>query len=788
MASVRARPHDPQSTHEISLTGGVGSRTWGIKLHKGAKGVTETPVTPSNIRATGGGSRYGDFDPSMSHIEIRDWSGGRGLEEHVDDPSRYYDSYNCFTMVPQRLFQTLQWHLSSGLRAEDNYLPGNVAWYPLIGDLRYAGVSFAPSTTYDADKALLLLRKVGQPAALTVQHRPTSGTVPDAATIDSSALGSSVVTDVVSQWVTFDWTGTTAQTSGVTYWLVAYASSDDNQANHWEWAYASTVTDGMAVSSAGAAWTLATGKPYFRVVSADVGRKWHMFHMASSQLYAVSQTDASTGTSQLYALTSGTNDWSLVATTAALAGRVVDVAMMSSVVLFARQSTAGGSTTIAYYRTAGSSDDLRVDSSNVADRLHAFYTPSSGPEIWRAVSSNGRISHAPFVAYGSSLAFTPSTGIKVGSSGEAFMDITDYNDEFWARKSNALYKVVNDRAARLPVGIDAVFETGEYGPLLPKDLYLYMQWSHSVQRLHGGTLDDLGPWKGAGMPSSRAGPPSCMESGVGVLYVGYDAGTTGVSSVMGWDGVGWHEIFRAPQAGMRVQNLKWDPHPGGSPRLWISCGGDLYYLTMPKNVVNPLRDPTITYQHEGVMEQAAIDMGVAQLPKLFAELHAITKNTNSSGTEVVVEYQLDEDVGSTSWTNAGRIVLSPADVAKIRRGDKHRIKLRFRLLTAIATTPTEVTAFILKAVARTPVKRQWRIRALTGTYQVTSLGLPDHAPDDFYTWFQDAAVTTVPLHMHSVWEALDDIWVYAEAPIVVRDYSTPDGAWGGLFDVTLKEF
>jgi len=148
---------------------------------------------------------------------------------------------------------------------------------------------------------------------------------------------------------------------------------------------------------------------------------------------------------------------------------------------------------------------------------------------------------------------------------------------------------------------------------------------------------------------------------------------------------------------------------------------------------------------------------------------------------------VDDDVGSTSWLSLGEVFYSPSYALPINQGNKHKIRFRFRLITNDATTPPILDATILKGIARTPVKRQWTLRAEVSDFQVTTQGLPDHAPDDFYLWWQDAAIQTKPLHMRSVWESMDDIWVYAEPPVVSREFATPDGDWGAVFSITLRE-
>src|SRR3989337_519308 len=108
-----------------------------------------------------------------------------------------------------------------------------------------------------------------------------------------------------------------------------------------------------------------------------------------------------------------------------------------------------------------------------------------------------------------------------------------YNDQVWVRTTDGLHSVKNDRPSRLDVGLDAVLEPStSAGALLAKDLFLYLAWSFSLERLYGGTLDDIGPWKGSGLPDGRQGVVSCLCSGIGGIYVGIDGGSGNTSSVL----------------------------------------------------------------------------------------------------------------------------------------------------------------------------------------------------------------------------------------------------------------
>jgi hypothetical protein len=118
---------------------------WGLKLVDGARGIQEHSQVASTLQFSGGGTKFGDFEPGMSHIEQRDWSGGRGGDDFSQDPRRYWDSYHLFSALEGKAFPTLQWRLPTGLRTAHSYLPQDgsaFTWKVLTGTQRYISDDF----------------------------------------------------------------------------------------------------------------------------------------------------------------------------------------------------------------------------------------------------------------------------------------------------------------------------------------------------------------------------------------------------------------------------------------------------------------------------------------------------------------------------------------------------------------------------------------------------------------------------------------------------------------------
>lgn len=798
MGRVRVRPAG-NPTHDLSISDGT--RTFGIRLKDGAAGITETPATPTTLRLTGGTGKYGDYDPSMAHIEQRDWSGGRGLENYVDDPSRYFDG-TAWTLTPDVLLSALQWHLTSGTIPWNSDLPGSVTWKSLTGENRALARSFAPTTTYNSSQNFHWLRRVGTPGPLTIATYSSAATaVPDSATATQTINASAITNDTPSVFFGSTYSSV-AMASGNTYWSVVSGNSSDTARDHWEIACGSS-DDGGRRSSNVTAWTTVAYYPYHLTLGQPLDKKWHFFSLTSAVgtsqvLMAVSQDNSTLDPSSTIRLTS-TGDWSTVAWTTALTAVVTDVTVLDNRAYFGRRSTgaAGGATSIYRAALSGSTNAGTADpaATAIGDFVHGFYDPVDGPQIIRAVSTASRMYRASTMAYGTTATWKPSTGVPIGDAGYPIVDVDDYDNQIYVRKSDSLWPVKSDRAAKLAVGLDDMPSTALYVPMAAKELYLYLGWSYSLEKLYGGTLDDIGPWRGGGMPTSRSGVISCLHGVIGWLFAGIDAGATGVSSVLAWDGRGWHEVFRAPAIGWRVQNIHfWSP-PGTRPRLFVSCGGMIFSINFPYKSLRPHRDSVadvgglpLNFQHESILETGTIDMGAAGLEKLFDEVQLRSKGLNSTGVEVRLDYQMDDEIGGSTWIEVpGAFRHSPSDFLKMRQGNKKAMRARVRMQTNSNTTPVQIDASIVKGIARTPVKRRFTVRAKAGSFQVDLQGSRDTKPDDFYMFWQDAATLTKPLHMRSRWKVIDDLYVFAEPPVINRTYATPDGSWGADFDITLRE-
>ena len=221
MSRVKVSPRDPNATHQISLSDG--SRTFGIKAAGGPLGIQETPQTPSNIRVTGGGQKYGDFDPMMSHLEQRSWEGGRAAEDYWQHETQFFDSMNCYSLVPDRVFPSPQWVFGEGIVLADSQLPGagrtlpgnDVHWLNLNSTNLHAVSFVSGGSTYAMDVCQMWIRRIGTPPSkLTVGIHDSDGADDPGAVKGTATLISTGIAEGVSVLHEFNMTTAAGTTMG----------------------------------------------------------------------------------------------------------------------------------------------------------------------------------------------------------------------------------------------------------------------------------------------------------------------------------------------------------------------------------------------------------------------------------------------------------------------------------------------------------------------------------------------------------------------------------------------
>lgn len=820
---------------------------WPLKLKGSIRNMQEIPSSPSTMVVSSGGERYGDFEPGHSHIEQRDWSGGRGVEEFDDDNTGFFDSMNAWTWDDGKLYNGPQWHFARGIRSSDSYIQdGSMSWVQLTGSNRVVATSFAASASYSADKAYLWIRRRGTPGTLTFNLYSDSGGSPDAV-LKSVTKTIADITDYVSVMQVFDWTGTQALTSGTTYWVGVVGDSTDFSACHWE-VGVDSATSSAKTSANGSTWATGAFKLYYRVVDADVSRRWWFFELegalykvcrysdtTASKLYlngargtatsggasTITNTGASFGTDSKYVgakikIIGGTGNgqsrtilshtgtvisvtsnwdiqpdntsryvvyatpyWTEVSTTGL--GKVTSRPCVAGKYAFFPQ---GSGTNIRTMRVNGTAHEFADDGTNKADLMYLFYS-GGVPKIYRAQNdlTDVTVSNASIPAWGASATY--STNVSVGTPDQLITNFLDVNGALWVFKEDSIWVDQGSSTfSRLNLGLSYCASEKNGMAVMTQGLVVHFSWLDSLNYYKDNNATDYGPWRLGGLPAGRVGNISSMSAILSWVVCGVD-GHDGTSSVLLNNDVtgaagGWHEIVRGFEAGKRIQDIYYQSNKDAGGYLWIDIGGDVIYVEFPYLTFNPLNDAAFKFQHESVIVSPTHDFNFADLPKFYKEIVGTTKGMRT-GQTIYVDYQVDEDVDTNTWIEAGEFSRSPKGTALINRGGMRLMRYRLRINTNNRLYTPVTKNIIVKGFARTPIKRQWNLKVVAERDSQRNTKA-------LYDWLWKNCQEADGVIMHADLEEYNDVWVVVEPPNVIRESKQAlEAMWTGYYTLTLRE-
>lgn len=410
--------------------------------------------------------------------------------------------------------------------------------------------------------------------------------------------------------------------------------------------------------------------------------------------------------------------------------------------------------------------------------------------VWRARNSEVSVSFAPSVTYGTDLTF--GTAIPAGDSSFLITGLNKHGTTLYVMKENGIgavtvFNYTSYKYEDQEGGEEDSPDTRNGSASLSVGKFFYYNWLHSVIRVFGESHDDVGQdYRGFGLPDGREGVFSAMDAYLTLPIFAVDAGEDGVSSVLAFDDIGWHELFRGYGVGKRIQMVCVQPCPGTRNRLWIECGSELIYIEMPLRRASPRLDSGMKYNHESVIESAIIDMGTASdLPKFIKHVVATVSNLNAEGMEIFVDYQTDDDCHTSTWTYAGMMTESPEARLHLGLANAKRFCYRLRINTDDATQTPDIEGIVPNGYARTPLKLVWTMRIKSGgIYQ----GNAKTNSSQLWAWLMENARFPFSVRMESKYLEADNYQVIVH-PARLFPYKPPRPGepMEAYFTLTLEE-
>ena len=279
------------NTHHVSLTDGIRTLGFVVADSRGncsPLNMHRTPLQTTAIKTVTGTQKYGDFNPPWCPVAQDSWEGGRGLEYHSDDSTRFYDSYRAQTAFEEIYNAPMEFY-GTGIRDAYTNYPGSVSWLRLKdGATKYVAASFTCTANDSLGQVYLLVRRRGTPAnALTIEVCSNNAGVPGTV-LTTKTITTSTITDIVSRFIKVTITDVSL-TSGAVYWIKVYSTeSTDND----YWQVGINATAGTTYQSADdIIYTKSTFDLYYRATDAEVGYDAKFFTYRGLK-FVISQTGA----------------------------------------------------------------------------------------------------------------------------------------------------------------------------------------------------------------------------------------------------------------------------------------------------------------------------------------------------------------------------------------------------------------------------------------------------------------------------------------------------------------
>ena len=198
-------------------------------------------------------------------------------------------------------------------------------------------------------------------------------------------------------------------------------------------------------------------------------------------------------------------------------------------------------------------------------------------------------------------------------------------------------------------------------------LYKYINGSNSA------VVTVVGPDRDDGMPSDKRGSIRTMAGSHNELLVGVDAqvapadvnydaiprqwqshvGSTvmgadaGSSTILGYNELGWEVKWISGTTGERLDTMHVST-AYNSYRLWWGINGVVYFMDLPKDIINPSEVDDFAYATSGVHDTPWFNAGQSEVDKLALNLRIECQDLSANET-VLVQYATDY---SESYTTA----------------------------------------------------------------------------------------------------------------------------------------
>jgi hypothetical protein len=364
-----------------------------------------------------------------------------------------------------------------------------------------------------------------------------------------------------------------------------------------------------------------------------------------------------------------------------LTGPVTDVLVSSKDVLYVCQGDGVNIRRVRFYNNAGTwTAQYADDGTNKATFLEEWSDEALGYRVAKVnnVDASGDLSlaEASTPAWGTDLVF--GTAIVCGRRAESATGALRYGDpeKIWVMKEGGFGRVLSGFFSQAPLReMESVQSDLNGAVALVHNLYLYLSFGRGgFERYYQDRLDDMGPNKDDGLPYITAGPFYSAVGYPGRFFAStgeYNMPTDKLATIFKYNGQGWHPYYTHYEFGAAISGLAIEVIPGAQPdRLWFSAGGEVLYVDLPSESLDPTVDDAVSYHWQGFLNLSWNFFDYRDAAKFFDRLKLSCDNLVPGIRFLVAVYDCDDGSGfhglSTVYDQ------SPTQDAYISASDGHR--------------------------------------------------------------------------------------------------------------------
>ena len=124
---------------------------------------------------------------------------------------------------------------------------------------------------------------------------------------------------------------------------------------------------------------------------------------------------------------------------------------------------------------------------------------------------------------------------------------------------------------------------------------------------------------------------------------------SGVSHIMGWDGLGWESKWESEDETVRITNAHVS-NAYNDYRIWWAHNQRVYHMDLPVNIINPTYVTDMAFASSGNLETSDFTGGQSEVDKLAVRLRVEVEDASSDET-VIMAFALNGSASYTTLTN-----------------------------------------------------------------------------------------------------------------------------------------